>query len=145
MKAHLKARLAAMGVPDEVVEFSGPKDRAELPAIYRWAGVCVVPSLYENFPYTCLEAMACGAAVVATRVGGIPEIVTDQADGVLVRPNDPEALAGAVVRILRDTNTRERLRHEARQTVLRRFSCRAVCGQMAVLYADLFRRRRGRR
>jgi glycosyltransferase involved in cell wall biosynthesis len=145
MRAHLEARLAAMGIPGDIVEFSGPKDREELPAVYRSAAVCIVPSLYENFPYTCLEAMSCSCAVVASRVGGIPEIVTDQVDGLLVKPNDPEALAGAIVRVLSDRAERHRLRREARRSVLRRFSCRAVCEQMAALYVHLSGRRRRER
>lgn len=67
-----------------------------LPAEYRNAAVCVIPSLYENFPNTCIEAMACGYAVVASAVGGIPEIITHGVDGLLVAPGRPDALAAAI-------------------------------------------------
>src|SRR5207245_2588320 len=90
MSDHLRRRLRDAGVPDAAVEFRGAVARTALPAVYRSAAVCVVPSLYENFPYTCLEAMASGCAVVASAAGGIPEIVTHEVDGLLVPPDRPD-------------------------------------------------------
>ncbi len=145
LAAHLRARLRAAGVPDDAVDLHGAVERTDLPAIYRSATVCVVPSLYENFPYTCLEAMASGRAVVGTAAGGIPEIVTDRVDGSLVPPDDPAALAVAVVEVLRDRALRERLGAEARRTVSARFSREAVCGATAAMYAEVRSRRRRRR
>jgi glycosyltransferase involved in cell wall biosynthesis len=93
-----------------------------------------VPSLYENFPYTCLEAMACGCAVIASAVGGIPEIITNEVDGVLVPPGSPEALAGAILRLLSDPMLRRRLGERARATISARFNREAICAQTVQAY-----------
>jgi glycosyltransferase involved in cell wall biosynthesis len=142
MKTHLQKRLAAGGVSAKSVEFVGGVDRSELPAIYRSATVCVIPSLYENFPYTCLEAMACGCAVVGSRVGGIPEMVTDQTNGLVVPPRDADALAAAIVRVLTDQALRQSLGQQARDMVCRQFSRDVICRRTADVYAGLVEQKR---
>ncbi len=144
MVAHLGGRLRALRVPDGAVEFAGPVARTELPAVYRGAAVCLVPSNYENFPYTCLEAMACGRPVVGSAAGGIPEMITDGSDGLLVPPGRPAALAAAVVRLLADDRLRHRLGARARETVCARFGRRAVSAATAAFYRTLVRGKRGR-
>jgi glycosyltransferase involved in cell wall biosynthesis len=137
MVGHLRLCLANLGVPEAAVEFTGPVDRDRLPALYASAAVCLIPSLYENFPYTCLEAMACGCAVVASAVGGIPEIITDQVDGLLVPPACPEALAAAVSRLLSDPPLRRQLGAQARSNVCNRFSRRVICAETVRAYQSL--------
>jgi glycogen synthase len=137
MKRHLKRCLTAAGGRGESVEFCGAVHRAALPQVYGAAQVCVVPSLYENFPYTCLEAMACGRAVIGSNVGGIPEIITDEVDGLLVPPGDCEALSRAILRLLQDAELRQRLGATARRTICQRFARRAVCQQTAAAYREL--------
>lgn len=140
MKAHLIQRFSASGIPTDAFTFSGSLSRDLLPAVYRNAAVCVIPSLYENFPYTCLEAMASGCAVIASRTGGIPEIVSDGVDGLLVPPADPRALGQALTRVLGDEGLRHDLGRAARKTVCARFSRHAVSCRTA----DLYRRLAGR-
>lgn len=123
----------------EAVTFEGARARDELPEAYRAASVCVVPSRFEAFPYTCLEAMACGRAVVAARVGGLPEVISDEVDGLLVAPEDPAALADAVRRLLLDAATRRRLGDAARARVADSFAARTVAARMAELYAEAAR------
>jgi glycogen(starch) synthase len=137
MSDHLRGRLPALGIPGKAIEFTGPIERPHLPSFYRSAAVCVIPSLYENCPYTCLEAMACGCAVVASAVGGIPEIITDRIDGLLVAPKCPEALAAAVVRLLENPALRHELGNRARETVRQRYSCRTICAETALAYQSL--------
>ncbi len=84
------------------------------------AKLAVVPSRWpENQPYAVLEAQAAGAVVVASRVGGIPEMVDDGVDGVLVAPGDPAALVNAVSRLLSDDHLRSALAKKARARVER--------------------------
>jgi len=90
------------------VLFLGSVRRDELPAIINRAKMLVVPSRYESFGLPALEAIACGIPVVATRVGGLPEIVDDSV-GTLVEPNDAEALARAILAVLRDANLSQRV------------------------------------
>lgn len=81
-------------------------NRDELYRHYQSADVCVAPSLWDNSPNTIYEAMACGKAIVASRVGGIPDLVEDGKTGLLVPPGDHQSLARAIVRLL--TNDQER-------------------------------------
>jgi glycosyltransferase involved in cell wall biosynthesis len=138
MTEHLQAALRRAGIAD-AVEFGGAVERPRLPSVYGRAAICVVPSQYENFPYTCLEAMASGCAVVASAVGGIPEIVTDGHDGLLVPPGEPAALAAALARLLAAPDARHAMAAQARHTVVRRFSPSAVCARAASLYGQACR------
>lgn len=83
----------------------GPK----LFGIYRQADIFVLPSLSEGVPKTLLEAMASGLPIVATRVGGIPDIVKDGETGLLVEPRSPEQIAQAIERLSSDTVLRKRI------------------------------------
>jgi glycosyltransferase involved in cell wall biosynthesis len=128
------SRAAALGVRN-AVRWEGARPRQELPAAYRAASVCVVPSRFENFPYTCLEAMSCGRAVVASRAGGLPEVISDGNDGLLVAPENPAELAEAVSRVLLDESLRLRLGDAARARVRTSFTARIVAQRMSELYA----------
>ena len=134
----LARRACALGVA-EGVSFEGARPREGLPPTYRSAAVCLVPSRFEAFPYTCLEAMACGRAVVAAQVGGLPEVISDGVDGLLVAPEDPAALAGAVRRLLLDATARRRLGAAARARVESSFAAPKVAARMAALYAEVAR------
>ena len=96
---------------DDVVEWSGRIPHERLPEAYRRAAVTVLPSLTEaeSFGMTLVEAMACGCPVVGSEVGGIPFVVRDGVDGLLVPPGDSAALAGVIVRLLRDRELRATL------------------------------------
>jgi glycosyltransferase involved in cell wall biosynthesis len=121
MTQHLRKRCHDLSLPEKTVRFLGPLARAALPEVYRSAAICIVPSLYENLPYTCLEAMGSGCAVVASDAGGIPEIVTADLDGLLVAPGDPVALARSLRRLLADPALLDRLRRRAPETIRDRF------------------------
>jgi hypothetical protein len=85
--------------------------------------VVVIPSVaFEGVPNVLLEAMMAGCPVVATTVGGIPEVVTDEGEALLVPPGDDVALAKAVARVLRDVGLREHLIKAARERVRSRHS-----------------------
>lgn len=129
-------RATASGVADRV-ELTGAISHAELPAAYQAATVCAIPSRFETFGYTCVEAMACGRPVVAARVGGLAEIVTDGVTGRLVDPDRPEALAGAIVALLRDAVARARIGAAARDHVLATYAAPAVAQRTADEYGKL--------
>lgn len=94
----------------------------ELPAYYRLADLLVIPSLRDGLPNALLEGMACGRAVVASRVGGIPDVLHDGEDGLLVSPGDPLALATAMGALLADPARRARLGDAARARVASDFT-----------------------
>lgn len=105
------------------VSFHGQVEPAQVEAELRGAGVVVVPSRWpENFPYAVLEAQMAGRAVVASRVGGIPEQIASGVDGLLVEPGAPIALAEAVEGLFRDPVRAARL-GEAARTRVRRERC----------------------
>lgn len=92
----------------EGIVFLGTVQREDMPKIINCANLVVVPSRYESFGLPALEAMACGIPVLATRVGGLPEII-DETVGVLVEPNDHRALAGAIHASIKDRAFAERV------------------------------------
>jgi glycosyltransferase involved in cell wall biosynthesis len=91
------------------IVLSGPVDDVELASLYRQAAVVVLPSTHEGFGLTALEAMACGAPLVATAVGNLPQLTQDVA--VLVPPGDPAGLSGAIEMVLAEPVSSARMRH----------------------------------
>ena len=101
------------------------------------ATVFACPSVYEPLGIVNLEAMACGTAVVASRVGGIPEVVDDGVTGLLVPADDPAPLADALNALLRDPVRAAEMGQVGRERAVDEFSWDAVAAQTAELYASL--------
>ncbi len=139
MAAHLRERARALGVPDGALRIDGAVPRGELPSLLRQASVCVVPSRWENLPYACIEAMACACPVIASRVGGLSEVIADGRDGLLVASGDVGALAKAILRLLDDRPLADRLGAAARANVECRFGGRAVAAQIVAVYETIRR------
>jgi len=117
----LAALVAELGLTD-AVRLLGFVPDADLPALYNAADLFVLASrrhdlLVEGFGISCLEASACGLAVIGSRSGGIPEAIREGETGLLVEPDDPAALAAAVVRVLGDDALRRRLGAAGRAAV----------------------------
>jgi glycosyltransferase involved in cell wall biosynthesis len=91
---------------------------AEVGSYYERASVVVVPSRREGYGVAAREAMACGRPVVATAVGGLVDAIEDGVSGVLVPPNDPDAIRAALERLLADAALRARLGAAARERIL---------------------------
>jgi glycosyltransferase involved in cell wall biosynthesis len=89
----------------------------------------VLPSRSDNCPYALIESMAVATPVVASRVGGIPEIIRDGIDGFLVPPEDPEALADKLRELMEDPQLRETMARQARQHFLERFELQGAMAQ----------------
>lgn len=99
------------------VRFTGAYERSDLPQILSGADICVLPSWWDNFPSACLEAMAAGRAIIATRSGGMVDMLDDGRCGILVEPQNPPALAEALLTLLADPELRLELGRQARQRV----------------------------
>lgn len=117
------------------VEFVGSLTQQQLRLFYAAADICAVPSLTESFGLVALEAMACGTPVVATRVGGLQTVVTEDS-GVLVPPGDDRALADAMARLLDDAGLRTRLSAGAHQRA-QNFTWRRVADAIEETYAEV--------
>jgi glycosyltransferase involved in cell wall biosynthesis len=102
---------------DERVSFLGSVPREQVLRLFRAAEASVLPSAWENFPHAVVEALAVGCPVIATAVGGVPEVVRDGENGLLVAPGDPAALAAAIARYFADEQLRGRLRDAAAGSV----------------------------
>jgi len=98
------------------------------------ANVFVLPSHTEAFGIAIIEAMGYGLPVIATRVGGIPEVVVENETGLLVQPRDIEGLVGAMRRLTSDVDLRRRLGRAGRKRVEERYSLPTVCAHMKELY-----------
>ena len=94
-------------------------------------------TLTEGVPNSMLEAMASGMPVIASRVGGIPEVITDKETGILVDPSDPRQIADAVVTLIRDIELRKRISRTASEYVRKYYSAKAVTASLARLYESL--------
>jgi glycosyltransferase involved in cell wall biosynthesis len=104
------------------VRFLGYLPYDDLPRLYASADLVIAPTYYEDFPIRILESLASGVPVVASEVGGIPEVVATGRTGALVPPGDPAALADAIVDLLSDDARRQRLGAAGRLRILEEFS-----------------------
>ncbi|HSL84680.1 MAG TPA: glycosyltransferase [Thermoanaerobaculia bacterium] len=143
-RRRLEEGAAAAGLGEAVV-FTG--FRRDVPALLAAADLFVLPTRDDAFPTVLLEAQAAGVAVVASRAGGVPEIVEDGATGVLVPPGDPAALARAVSALLADPAARRRLAEAGRRRTEERFSADAWLARLDAVYSQVLGRpvRLGRR
>ncbi len=133
---HLLQRATEAGVASRITWRRGiPYD--DLPALYRRSSLVVLPSEFESFSMTCAEAHASGVPVVATNVGGIPEVVEDGRTGLLVPPEDRHATRGAIERLLGNAEERLAMGRRARERAESRWSYEAVAPRLEALIASL--------
>jgi glycosyltransferase involved in cell wall biosynthesis len=130
----LEQRAAVRGVGARFV-LAGP--RASAAAAIRGFDVFVLPSRYEGLPLVVLEAMEAGVPIVATDVGSVREVVIDGETGLLVPPDDAQALAAALLRLLRDADLRSRLAQRARSVWASCFDARRMAEEYERLYREV--------
>ncbi len=126
-----------LGVSDRV-RFLGRVEQDDLAALYRSCAMLVATSFVnETFGMALCEAMACGAAVVATDFGGFREVVQDGVTGLLARPQDPADLAVKIHRLLADPDLAQEMGRAGRERMLSTFSWRAVADRLEEVYRCL--------
>ncbi len=114
----VRRRVAELGL-DGRVRLLGPRSRDGVLTLFRAADASLLTSSWENFPHAVVEALAVGTPVLATRVGGVPELVRDGENGLLVRAGDRDGLAAAIRRLVNEPGLRERLAAAAAPSVER--------------------------
>jgi glycosyltransferase involved in cell wall biosynthesis len=135
----LTATIERLDLRDEVA-LPGAVAQRDLIPVFQQADIfALAPFVTEDgdrdgVPNVLVEAMACGLPVVSTAVSGIPELVADDRNGLLVAPHNPEALADALAALLDDRERRIRLGAEARRTVVEHFDLRAAARELASLF-----------
>lgn len=134
LRAGLEERARELGIRERV-EFMGT--RSDVPAILQGCDLLVRPSLLEGMPLAILEAMACGLPVVATPISGSAELVRDGENGLLVRPADPGALAGAILRLMENEALREAQGRRGRWLVEHGYSWDSVAERTLAVYREL--------
>jgi len=125
-----------LGVHDSLIVL-GHVNYEKMPYVYSISDVVVLPSLCEGTPLVLLEAMACGKPVVATRVGGIPEIVEHGKDGILVRPKDVKGLSKAILTLLEDPGLCEEMGRKARERVVKEFDWDVKADKVLKIYREV--------
>jgi N-acetyl-alpha-D-glucosaminyl L-malate synthase BshA len=122
----------------EHVKFLGKRDGVE--NLIRLAHVILMPSEMESFGLAALEAMACGVPAVATRVGGVPELITEGEDGFLEEVGDIAALAEKATLLVTDEALHARMSHAAREAALTRFCSSKLIAQYEACYEEVVNR-----
>jgi glycosyltransferase involved in cell wall biosynthesis len=115
--------------------------RRDIRNILKSIDVFVLPTLEEALGTSFLEAMAMEKPVIGTRVGGVPEVIRDGVNGLLVKPNDPEDLAAATIRMLRDRDKARLMGLEGRKIVESEFTAQRMCQGMYDLYRSMLAKR----
>lgn len=138
LRPEFEAEAARLGIADKT-RFLG--DRRDIPAVLASLDVIVVPSDSESLSNVVLESMATGVPVVATKVGGNPELINSER-GLLVPPKDVDALTGGIAQLLANPDLRRDMSAAARRFVRERFSAENVTRQYETLYEELLRNKR---
>lgn len=122
--------------PPEAVRLTGPADRTEVPGVLRACDICLQPSRSEGLGISIIEAMAAGLPVIATRVGGIPEAVEDGVTGMLVPPEDPQALADAIRWMVEHPAECAEMGRRGSERA-RLFDVHTIAGQLEAIYHEV--------
>lgn len=117
--------------------FLGPRPNEEIPELLCAADVLALPSRSEGTPVAILESFACGIPVVASRVGGIPDVVRDGYNGYLIEPGDVDALVDRLKRILEDTEKAQNMGMAGRELVAAHYDSRHLARRIFEVYQDL--------
>lgn len=119
----MERELKRLSMNDRVI-FTGLRDDVE--RMYAAMDIFVLPSYNEGLPTVLIESMAMAKPVIATTIGGMPEVINDGIDGILISPKDQAALAGAIVRYIDDAGFAERAASAGRKKIEERFSVRVM-------------------
>jgi len=119
------------------IEFLGALDLKDVISWYQKASILVLPSFSEGLPVVVLEALSCETSVIATSVGGIPDIVKDLENGLLFPPGNPHKLAEEIQYLLNDRTLRDRLGREGRKRMIENFSLDTAVDRLNKLYVQI--------
>jgi colanic acid/amylovoran biosynthesis glycosyltransferase len=135
----LEALRSDLGL-QELVAMPGAAEQQEVLVWLQSAAIAVLTSENEGLPVCLMEAGACGLPVVATAVGGVPELIQDGITGILTKPGDAGDLADALQRLLKDSELRTKLGNAGRHRVEEFFSLREQANQLIELWKQILRR-----
>ena len=119
----------------------GPLDLADVRALLKRSDIFLLPSLWENCPYSCIEAMAAGRPIVASDCGGMPELILNRTNGLLARNGDADSFAEGLEELIEAHPLRERLGATARRTVEQRLTDVETARRIADVYGQALAKR----
>lgn len=134
----IKEKIGSLGLNDNVIPLGIVNN---MPQIMAASDIFIAPYLsiesIADYPLSLLEAMACGKPVIATKVGGIPEIIAPQKTGLLVRPNDPVDLANAIIYLLNNEEEARRMGSEGAKIISEKFKTEMVVDELERIYKEV--------
>ncbi|MCB2156972.1 glycosyltransferase [bacterium] len=136
MDGELQKQIASLNLDDHVEDLGFQEDVASL---LQSLDLYIQPSRYEGTPNTLMEAMATGLPCIASEVGGVPEVLRDEQDGILIPPEDEGALAAAMKQLMADETRRKELGSSARKRIEEAFSMEALVARHDWLYKELLK------
>lgn len=139
-RSRVESLIARLDLQEAVTLLGG---RGDIPDFLRALDVAVCSSDWEGSPLSVMEYMEAALPVVATRVGGVPDMIESGVEGLLVPPREPEALAGAVAELLRNPERAGEMGRRGRQRRRQEFDLEVTAGRIAELYEELYATRRG--
>ena len=119
------------------ITYLGTIPQQELMKIYRKSTIFVLPSFWEAFPVTILEALSCETPVITTPIGGNPEVIRNFQNGILVPVNDPLKLAEAINSVLDNKDKRVKMGRKGREVVIRNFSVEVIAKRLSKIYQEI--------
>jgi glycosyltransferase involved in cell wall biosynthesis len=134
LRKKLEALTQQLGLSDYVI-FTG--FRTDIPQLTSIFDVAILASLYEGLGRVLLEAMVLGKPVIATKVGGVVDVVDDGKTGLLIPPNNPTLLSQAIIRLLSDGDLRNRMGRAGRDKIGVKFSAKTMVAQIQKIYEEL--------
>jgi glycosyltransferase involved in cell wall biosynthesis len=134
----LRKTALKMGLEGKLFFLGERKEAVELMSLF---DIFVLPSLWEGLPFVLVEAATLGIPIIATAVDGVAEIIEDRETGLLVPPEDSQALADAIIRLLMDKESAFRLAERAKALIPARFPLRRMVDQTQNLYLKLYQRK----
>ena len=140
MKSYLLNKTCQLEHPENVT-FMEHIPRNNLIEYYQKSTICVVPSIWENYPYVCLEAMACGKPVIASDIGGLKTIITNRVNGFLVPPGSSKSLSEAIVLLLEDKRLRQTLGSNARKSIEQNYAPEKIAQKTLNIYQDILKKK----
>jgi glycosyltransferase involved in cell wall biosynthesis len=126
-----------LGIPEENYTYLGYVEEEKKPYLYALSDIFILPSLYENCPISVLEAMASGMAVIATSVGGIPEIIKHEENGLLIQPRSDDEICEAVTRLVENESLRLGLGINAKKTIRNNFAVESSTAKTKSSYGEM--------
>jgi glycosyltransferase involved in cell wall biosynthesis len=140
MKGYLLNKASQLKYPENIL-FVDQLPRDKLIEYYQKSTICVIPSIWENYPYVCLEAMACEKPIIASDIGGIKDMIINGHNGILVPPGSSKSLGEAIVNLLKDRHLRKKLGVNARESIEQNYTSEKIVQKTLNIYRSLLEKK----